>query len=176
MKPTSKRLLAVIALVGGVCSLSLSRILVAAGDSLLEVHASTPAAIAIMTLALLWWTLIVRRRLTHIARARHEAQRKAAGSQAAPFIMREKPLEPIVAARTVALAFASSRAGSYVLGWYVGVAASFLGHLGSADVRVRLGYSVLSAALSFALVAVAVWLERSCQLPPPPPGAEASPA
>lgn len=176
MKPTRKRVLVYLAVLGLLCAITLSRVFLATSDTLMPVHSAAPIAAAVMCAALLWWTLIVRRRLLHIARAKHAELMRAKGAVATPFIMREKPLEPLVAARTVALAFAASRAGAYVCGWYAGVAISFFGHLGGDDVRLRLVYAVTTALLSLGIVIIAVWLERSCQLPTPPAGAEASPA
>lgn len=176
MKPTSMRLLAVIAFVGLVCALSVGSITLTVSGALMPVRASAPAAVTVMCLALLWWTIIVRRRLVHIARAKHEATTAAHGVPSKPFVMRDKPLEPIVAARTVALAFAASRAGAYVVGWYAGVSVGYFGHLAADDVRLRLAYAGATVISATALVVVAVWLERSCKLPPPPSSVEASPA
>ena len=175
MKPTSTRLLLIIGIIGLACAVTLGRTLMATSGALIPVSTGAPIALGIMAAALLWWTLLVRRRLPHIARARHEAATRGSAA-ATPFVMRERPLEPIVAARTVALAFASSRAGSYVLGWYAGIALTYVTHLDAEDVRWRLAYSALSALLSLAIVVIAVWLERSCTLPPSQPDAQATPA
>lgn len=163
MTPTRKRLLATIGVFGLLCGVTTSRIYLALSTMLMEVRATTVLVLAVMCLALLWWTLLVRRRLLHIARARHEARKDGT-----PFVMQERPLEPIVAARTVALAFAASRAGAYVCGFYAGVGLTFLARLEVADVRIRLLFAALASLLALALVAVALWLERSCQLPKPP--------
>ena len=176
MKPTRKRTLLWIGLIGAICALTVSRVFLATSGALMPVRPATPIATGVMCMALFWWTLIVRRRLLHIARAKHDAAMRAKGAQPTPFVMEDKPLDPIVAARTVALAFAASRAGAYVCGWYAGVSLSFIGHLESDDVRLRLLYAIASTLLALALVAIALWLERSCKLPTPPAGAEASPA
>lgn len=170
MNATRKRLLLLIGVVGALCGITASRIHLALTSVLLVIRATTPLALSVMFAALLWWTILVRRRLVHLARARHEAQHPGT-----LFRMREKPLHPIVAARTVALAFASSRAGSYVCGFYLGVAATYLGHFDVVDVRWYLVLDVLSVIMSAALVAVALWLERSCQLPGPPAPSTADP-
>ena len=175
MKPTTTRLLLTIGIIGLACAVTLGRVVMASSGTLIPVSAGAPISLAVMAAALLWWTVLVRRRLIHVARARHDADTRGSAS-ATPFVMREKPLHPIVAARTVALAFAASRAGSYVLGWYGGIALTYVTHLDAPDVRWRLGYSVLSGLLAFAIVVIAVWLERSCTLPPTPPDAQATPA
>lgn len=163
MTPTRKRLLFAIAGIGVLCGVTAARAYLSLTTMFLTVRVSTPVAIAVMCSALFWWTLLVRRRLLHIARAKHEAAKT--GTQ---FRMQEKPLEPLVAARTVALAFASSRVGAYLCGFYLGVALTYLGHLSVIDVRWSLGLAVATAFFSFLLVVVALWLERSCKLPGPP--------
>lgn len=163
MKPTRKRLLFTIAVVGLLCGVTAARVYLAVTTMLLTVRITTPVAMAIMCSALLWWTLLVRRRLLHIARAKHEA-----ANSGTPFRMQERPLEPLLAARTVALAFAASRVGSYVCGFYAGVAVTLLGHLDVVDVRWSFGMAVATVVVCAMLIWVALWLERSCKLPRPP--------
>ena len=170
MTPTRKRLLLGIALIGVLCGVTSARAYLALTTMLLAVRITTPAAIAIMCSALLWWTLLVRRRLLHIARAKHEAAKTGM-----PFRMEERPLEPIVAARTVALAFAASRVGAYVGGFYLGVGLMYVSHLDVVDVRWSMAYAIATTLFAFLLVVVALWLERSCKLPKPPVSSAADP-
>lgn len=163
MTPTRKRLLLAIAGVAALCGITAARAYLSISTMFLTVRVSTPVAMAVMCGALFWWTLLVRRRLLHIARAKHEAANT--GTQ---FRMLEKPLEPLVAARTVALAFAASRVGAYLCGFYLGISITYLGHLAVIDVRWSLGLALATALFSFLLVVVALWLERSCKLPGPP--------
>lgn len=163
MTPTRKRLLCVIALAGVLCGVTASRVYLALSTMLLNVRVATPVLVGVMALALLWWTILVRRRLVHIQRARHESRKDGT-----PFVMRERPLEPIVAARTVALAFAASRAGAYVCGFYAGVALTFIARWDVVDARDRFWLATVTAVLALVLVVVALWLERSCKLPKPP--------
>lgn len=73
-----------------------------------------------------------------------------------------RPLPPLVAARTAALAMSASRAGVLVAGIYAGVA------IGAFPMRdTPAGSSTMWAALitalgSIAVAAVALWLERMC--------------
>ena len=164
MKPTSVRFLFAIAMLAGVAGVTASRITLAMTSMLLQVRATSPMLIGIMCAGMWWWTLIVRRRMPHLARARHEALRDGT-----PFVMRDRPLEPIVAARTVALAFAASRAGAVVAGYFLGLALTFAERADIEDIRLRLILAVLAAGLATLLAVIAVWLERSCKLPPPPP-------
>ncbi len=79
-----------------------------------------------------------------------------------------KRLPPIVAARTAALALAGSRAGSLVLGFYLGLLIINLGLTRNAEVSSRMLIigAVIVAAL--VLVATALWLERLCEVRQPP--------
>lgn len=163
MTPTRKRLLLLIAVLGLLCGLTVSRLYLATTTMLINVRATTPVVTAVMCAALLWWTILVRRRLVHVQRALHEARKDGA-----PFVMRDRPLEPVVAARTLALAFAASRAGSYVCGFYLGISLIFLGHWDVTDARLRCFLALATAVFALLLVVVALWLERSCKLPRPP--------
>lgn len=163
MNPTRMRLLFAIVVAGLLCGVTAARVYLAVTTMLLTVRITTPVAMGIMCSALLWWTLLVRRRLLHVARAKHEA-----ANSGTPFRMEERPLEPLLAARTVALAFAASRVGSYVCGFYVGVAITLFGHFEVMDVRWSFAMAVATAVICLVLVAVALWLERSCKLPKPP--------
>ncbi len=83
-------------------------------------------------------------------------------------------VEPLVVARYVVLAKASSLAGALFAGFYGGLGAYLL-----IDTR-RWGGQQLPAAIagfvaSLALVAAALWLERSCRVPPPPEDREPPP-
>ena len=163
MKPTRRSLLLAIAAIAALCGVTAARAYLALTSMYLAVRATTPVAIAVMTGALLWWTILVRRRLLHIARAKHELAHPGTA-----FRMPAKPLEPIVAARTVALAFAASRVGAYLGGFYLGIAIALAGHLDVEEVRWSGVLAVLTALFSLLLVLVALWLERSCKLPSPP--------
>lgn len=170
MTPTKKRLLLAIAALGTLCGVTAARAYLALTTMLLAVRVTTPVAIAIMCAALLWWTILVRRRLLHIARAKH-----AAANAGTPFRMEAKPLEPLVAARTLALAFAASRVGAYVCGFYLGVALTYFGRLDVSEVRWSLALAIATSVFAFLLVVVALWLERSCKLPKPPVSSAADP-
>ncbi len=167
MSRTRKRLLLVVAGIGLVLGLSLERAYLGATGIVLPLGAGTPAAVGVLVLALVAWTLALRKRLPHIARAQHEAKRPGT-----PFVFRERPVDPVVASRSVALAFAASRAGALLVGIYVGIAIMFVGHWHSGDIVRRFAFALLAALLALVLIVVALWLERSCRLPDPPAGAQ----
>ncbi len=79
------------------------------------------------------------------------------------------PVEPLAVARYVALAKASSMAGSIFAGFYVGLLAWLLaqrGRLTAASGDIAPTAAGVVAAL--ALVAAALWLERACRVPKRP--------
>ena len=83
-------------------------------------------------------------------------------------------LHPIVAARTAALAMASSRAGAIIGGFYLGVVLASVNEWNaeSGQERVLIGSANIVAALVITLTGL--WLERACRLPEPPASAESA--
>lgn len=115
----------------------------------LDVPWTSPAALALLALAIALWTRSIRARL--------------AGKEGT------KPVPAIVAARTTALAMAGSRVGAFFAGFYLGVVIELLRSL---DVKAARESAIAAGACVVAGVLVAIaalWLERSCQLPDPPP-------
>lgn len=165
MRPTRISMLALLAALALLSGVASSRLYLLLTSVLMPVRIGTVIAMIGWGLVLLSWTLHVRRRLAHLARARHERQHPGT-----PFRMDARPLEPLTAARTVAFALASSRAGSLLAGFYFGVALTYLPHLESGDVRWRLGYAAGAVLIAIGIVSTALWLERSCRLPGPPVG------
>lgn len=79
-----------------------------------------------------------------------------------------KPMPPLVAARTAALAMAASRIGALVMGFYAGIAAGMAPSLATPS-GLQIFWAASAAALGgFALVAAALWLEHLCRLPTGP--------
>jgi hypothetical protein len=149
MKPTRIRLLVAIAVIAAAVGWGAAYLVDVRLGRYLSVPWTAPITLALLGLALLLWTRGVRARLAH-----------KPGT---------KPLPPLVAARTAALAMAASRVGAFFVGWYVGVLVEFLPSLSVPAVRdyaLAAGGPVLGALL---VVVAALWLERSCRLPDPPP-------
>lgn len=111
---------------------------------LLPVPPAAAAGLLLMALFLLVWGLMAKPRL-----------------QRAPG---KPPLDPIVAARTAALALAASRTGALVMGFYVGVALGMVPYLQAPAGRAYLGAAVAAAVASLLLAAVGLWLERVCRI------------
>jgi len=145
VKPTSIKLLAALGVLGAAIGWGLALVLEGVGGFLLPVPWSAPFALAVLVIALLFWTIGTRRRL--------------AGRPGT------EPLPPLLAARTAALAMAASRTGAIVAGFYAGVAALMFGLTENPLARERGFVSVGCAVLGVALSVVGHWLERSCRLP-----------
>lgn len=151
MRPTRVRFLAAVAVIAGALGWAVAYLVDVRVGRYLPVPWTAPVMFLVLGIALLLWTRGVRARL-----ARKEGT---------------KPLPPLVAARTAALAMAASRGGAFFVGWYVGVALELLPSLGVAVVRQYALLSVGSALGALLVTVVALWLERSCRLPDPPPEA-----
>ena len=73
-------------------------------------------------------------------------------------------MDPLLAARTAALAMAASRAGALVAGLYGGMAIGLLPSWSTTAGRDSVILGGLTSALGLGLAAVALWLERICQI------------
>jgi hypothetical protein len=79
------------------------------------------------------------------------------------------PVQPLIVARFAVLAKASALAGALFGGLYIGATSWLLSQKSVlAKVSDDLPQAVLGAAGSILFVAAALWLERSCRVPPPP--------
>ena len=76
-----------------------------------------------------------------------------------------RPLEPIIAARTAALAMAASRMASWVGGFYIGVLVWNLMRLDTPTGSQRAIVSGLNVAAAVVIAIIALWLESKCRLP-----------
>lgn len=148
MKPTRLRLLLGVAVVAAALGWGASYLLDERVGRYLTVPWLAALTFVLLGLALLLWTRSVRARL--------------AGRPGT------RPLPPIVAARTAALAMAASRVGAFFVGWYAGVLVQLLPSADVPSVRESLfaaGGCVLGALL---VVVAGLWLEASLRLPDPP--------
>lgn len=154
MNPTRVRVLAGFALLAAAVGWGAVRLLDAFSGRLLPVPWLAPVTLWLLAAAVLVWALLSRPPLQRRPGAR--------------------PMPPLVAARTAALAMASSRAGAVVGGFYAGVAVAALPAL-ETPAGQETTWAALAAALgSFALVAAALWLEHLCRLPQDPDAAGGS--
>lgn len=154
MTPTTVRLLTAVAGLAAAAGWGLARVWETLTGRYIPVPWTGAAALGLLAAALLIWALLVRPRI-----------RRAEGAE---------PLDPLVAARTAALAMAASRTGAVVGGAYAGIAVLFAGLWSQPAGRERVIIAAAAVAASVALIAVALWLERICRLPDPPADADAA--
>jgi len=149
MQPTRPRTLALLALVAAVFGVALPAIWDRASSRLMPVPWLAAVVLFVLAAALLWWTIGVRQRLS--------------GKPGGPRI------DPLLAARTVALSMAASRTGALVAGFYAGVVVYFATDFSLAPNRARVFAGGAAMFGGLAVMAVALWLEHICRLPDPPP-------
>jgi hypothetical protein len=117
-----------------------------------RVPISAPITLLALATAVLATALALRNRLRQIRERRPGA----------------KALDPLVAARAVVLAKASSVVGSLFVGLYGGYAAFLLNDLEVEPRRQTLIMCGLCVLTGLLLIAAALFLERVCRIPPPP--------
>jgi len=143
--PTRIRLLLVLAVLAAAIGWATAILIDGRSGRVLPVPWLAAATLWLLAAAVLVWALLARPRL-----------RRKPG---------HRPMAPLVAARTAALAMAASRTGSLVAGFYAGLA---LGTLSSIDTQAgghTFWTAVVSAVGAVALAAAALWLEHLCRLP-----------
>ena len=133
-----------VAAVAGILGWSITRLADSVAGRYLPITWTAAGAVWLLALFLLMWAWIVRPKLL-----RREGT---------------APLSPQVAARTTALAFASSRTGAAVAGGYAGVAIAFLGELVAPAARDSAIAAGVASVGGLALVAVGLWLESMCRV------------
>jgi len=153
MAPTRVRLLAGVAVVCAAVGWGLVQIVFARNGRLLPVPWLAPAALWLVAAAVAYWTVTCRPRI----------QRRPG----------TRPLPPVVAARSAALALAASRIGAAAAGFYAGVAVAMSSFLGSSTGATTFWAGTAAVIGGAALAAAGLWLEHVCRLPlgpPDPPG------
>lgn len=144
MQPTRVSLLATLALLAGTAGWAVARLFESFADRSVQVPLSAPVATFVLAVALLVWTVLSRPRLL---------RRKGA-----------KPMDPLLAARTAALAMAASRAGALVAGLYGGMAVGLLPLWSTASGRDSVILGGITASFGILLAVIALWLERICRI------------
>jgi drug/metabolite transporter (DMT)-like permease len=144
--PTRPRLLVALVVISAAVGWGVSRLVDAYADRSLPVPWTAALVMFLLALAVALWARGTRARLT--------------GQPGT------KPMDPIVAARSAALAMAASRTGAIVAGFYVGVSVSLVPGWGVAYVRERIIIALVTVLFAGLVVAAALWLERVCRVPP----------
>jgi hypothetical protein len=144
MRPTSPSLLAALTVLSGTAGWAGARLADGLGGRALQIPPSAPLAMAIFAVALLIWTLLARPRLLRKPGTR--------------------PLAPLVAARSAALALAASRTGALVLGLYGGAAVGLMPRWNTGQGRESVLASGLSAVGALLVMVIGLWLEKLCRV------------
>jgi heme A synthase len=146
MTPTRPRLLAALVVVSAAVGWGVVRLVDAYLDRSLPVPWTAALVMLVLAVALALWARGTRARLS-----------RRPGT---------KPMDPIVAARSAALAMAASRTGAIVAGFYAGVTVGLLPGWSVPYVRDRVIVSAATVLTASLVVAAALWLERVCRVPP----------
>jgi hypothetical protein len=164
MTPTRVRGLVAVAVV---CALLVWLLLVHLYNSLPPLP-WTPA----LTLLLL---AVIEVRAGYLIKARlTRGNRPSQGNGARPR-GRDKPLQPLAVARTVAIAKASAQAAAVVAGLSAGFVIDLARMFSQPGPRDDTFAALGILAASVILAAAALYLERCCRVPGPPPGYEDAP-
>jgi uncharacterized membrane protein YoaK (UPF0700 family) len=146
MEPTRWRLLLALAVLAAAVGWAAVKLVDAYANRTLPVPWTMAVAMAMLALALALWARGTRARLSG-----------RTGT---------KPMDPIVAARTAALALAGSRTGALVAGFYVGVGVALVPDWSVSTVRDRIITSLVTVVCAVLVILAALWLERICRIPP----------
>jgi hypothetical protein len=149
MRPTRLRLIVAIAVVAAAIGWGLVQVVDSRLGRIVPVPWLAAGAMWLLAAAVAYWAWSSRPRLQHRPGA--------------------KPMPPLVAARTAALAMAASRIGALVLGFYGGIAVGMGPHLDTPSGLQTFWAAGLAAAGAAGLVAASLWLEHLCRLPVGPP-------
>lgn len=130
------------------------------------------AALWVLALAVVAWALVSRPALVDPDRRRggSPVDRFGRGVPApvatgAPTRPRKRRrMDPLVAARTAALAMAASRTGAVIGGFYLGVALAVLPDLSTPSGSQSFSAALTSVVACAVLVVAALWLESMCRL------------
>ena len=152
MKPTTFRNVLSFIFVGAIVGSLIPSIYENITSTYIPVSTNTVIALLLLNLALLYWIVIFKNRL------------KDARDKNQDILKRKSPPHPLVAARTVALAFAGSRAASLILGFYLGAVLNFLPDLDLSPIKSRFSVSLIIIALSAVLLGLSLWLEKICRI------------
>ena len=145
MQPTRLRLLVAIALICGALGWGLVQIVSSWLGRLVPVPWLAAAALWLLAGAIAYWTVLARPRI-----------QGRTGT---------KPMEPLVAARSAAMAMAASRIGSLMVGFYGGIAVGMVGRMAAPSAVQTFWASTMAAVGAVGIVAAALWLEQSCRIP-----------
>lgn len=152
MKPTTFRNILSFVFLAAIVGYLIPGIYENVSATYIPVSTNTVVALLLLNLSLLYWIVIFKNRL------------KDAREKTKDILKRKSPPHPLVAARTVALAFAGSRAASLILGFYLGAVLNFLPNFDLSPIQSRIRVSLAIIALSAVLLGLSLWLEKICRI------------
>lgn len=167
--PTPLRWLGALTVVAAVAGATLADLWETFLGRLLPVPASPVGACLLIAAAVAGWAVMLRGRLS--ARrswptSGHPGQQVRRAVSPIPSARTPRPVPPLLAARSLALALAASRVGALVTGCYAGIAVVFLGMAALPAGRERLVTCAAAVVAGIALTASGLWLERILRVPP----------
>jgi hypothetical protein len=150
VKPTSIRLVVVLAVIGAALGWALATVVAGWTGRSLPLPILAGSALWLLAIALFTWGWFVRPRV----RARNEQMPQA------------EPMPALMAARIVVLTMAASRMGAVVAGFYLGaVIATVAEGMTTPASQQTVWSGVLAATGAAVTCAAALWIERACLLP-----------
>ncbi|MFZ9802572.1 MAG: DUF3180 domain-containing protein [Candidatus Nanopelagicales bacterium] len=152
MKPTSLKNLTGFFLLSLIFGFFIPNIYENISSTYIPVSLNTAIALIILNAALLYWILIFRNRMN------------SANQKNKDILKRKTPPHPLVSARTVALAFAGSRAGTLIFGFYAGLLINFLPKIELAPIQNRIFKAIVIVITSLVLIGLSLWLEKICRI------------
>ena len=148
-----------IAIVAGLFGWILDSLFYKSAGSYIAVGAGTGIGFALLDLSMLVWAFMIRDRLPKFVR----------DEQDKPQLLRAaRPLEPLLAARTAAIAMAASRTGAIGTGFYLGLAIYALPRIAAQTAFNHVVMCVPAIIGAVVMVVIALWIERRCSPPSPP--------
>ncbi|MFZ9790280.1 MAG: DUF3180 domain-containing protein [Candidatus Nanopelagicales bacterium] len=152
MKPTSLKNLTGFFILSLIFGFFIPNIYENISGTYIPVSLNTAIALIILNAALLYWILIFRNRIN------------SANQKNKDILKRKTPPHPLVSARTVALAFAGSRAGTLIFGFYAGLLINFLPKIELAPIQNRIFKAIVIVITSLVLIGLSLWLEKICRI------------
>jgi hypothetical protein len=152
LRPTTWRLLVALAAIAAALGWAANRLVDAFAERSLSVPITMPVAMALLALTTALWARGTRARLSGKPGTR--------------------PMDPLVAARSAALAMAASRVGAIVAGFYAGVLVDLVPRFDVPGVRERGVVAIATVVMAVLLALAGLWLERICRLPDDPAPSE----
>ena len=147
------------ALVAGLLGWFLDSVMYKSAGAYISVGAGTGIGFALIDASMAFWAFMIRDRLPKLVRDKNDKPQ---------LIRAARPLEPIMAARTAAIAMAASRTGAIGTGFYSGLIIYALPRINAQSALNHVVLCVPAIIGALAMVVISLWIERRCSPPTPP--------